>query len=115
MSVSALVGENALFHCNGSGFTVGWEVDGLNVFEVIIVDRGITQHTVSSSGTVQSTLTVPATLVNNGTTVQCVIYPGEVTSNTATLTVLPGELCKIKTGMHHIRYSSKTEVSVQHL
>ena len=32
--------------------------------------------------------------MNNGTTVQCVIYPGEVTSNTATLNVLPipGEL-----------------------
>ena len=94
MSVSALVGENALFHCNGSGVAITWIVDGLNIFEVIIIDRGITQHTVSSSGTVQSTLTVPATLVNNGTTVQCVIYPGEVTSNNATLTVLPisGEL-----------------------
>ena len=29
VSVSALVGENALFYCNGSGFTIGWIVDGL--------------------------------------------------------------------------------------
>ena len=28
MSVSALVGENALFHCNGSGLTIVWTVDG---------------------------------------------------------------------------------------
>ena len=56
--------------------------------------RNFINSIVTSSGTVQSTLTVPATLVNNGTTVQCVIYPGEVTSNNATLTVLPipGEL-----------------------
>ena len=71
VSVSALVGENALFHCNGSGITVLWIVDGLYGLNSIIVDRGITKHTVSSSGTVQSTLTVPATSVNNGTTVQC--------------------------------------------
>ena len=95
MSVSALVGENALFHCNGSGIVLAWIVDGLYSTEAPIKQRGISAvSSSSSSGTVQSTLTVPATLVNNGTTVQCVIYPGEVTSNTATLTVLPipGEL-----------------------
>ena len=95
MSVSALVGENALFHCNGSGNVVAWIVDGLYSTEAPIKQRGIFAVSSSStSGTVQSTLTVPATLVNNGTTVQCVIYPGEVTSNNATLTVLPipGEL-----------------------
>ena len=89
MSVSALVGENALFHCNGSGFTVLWLVDGLQENDASIIQRGISSVLISSSGTIQSTLTVPATLVNNGTTVQCVLYPGEVTSNTATLTVLP--------------------------
>ena len=95
MSVSALVGENALFHCNGSGHNVGWIVDGLLGTDISIVERGITKHTVSSSssGTVQSTLTVPATSVNNGTTVYCIVYPALVTSNNATLTVLPGELC----------------------
>ena len=94
MSVSALVGENALFHCNGSGNVVAWIVDGLYSTEALIKQRGISSVSSSTSGTVQSTLTVPATLVNNGTTVQCVIYPGEVTSNNATLTVLPipGEL-----------------------
>ena len=96
VSLSVLVGENALFHCNGSGFTVLWIVDGLQENSVFIIQRGISSVLVSFSGTVQSTLTVPATLVNNGTTVQCVIYPGEVTSNNATLTVLPrpGELCR---------------------
>ena len=92
VSVSTLVGENALFHCNGSGVTIVWTVDGLYATDISITDRDITEHTVSSSGTVQSTLTVPATLVNNGTTVQCAFYPGEVTSNNATLTVLHGEL-----------------------
>ena len=87
--MSALVGENALFHCNGSGFAIVWIVDGLIATDFSITDRGIVQSIKTSSSTVQSTLTVPATLVNNGTTVQCVIYPGEVTSNNATLTVLP--------------------------
>ena len=91
MSVSALVGENALFYCNGSGITIVWIVDGSLATDSIIADRGITATPMTSSGTVQSTLTVPATLENNGITVQCVIYPGEVTSNNATLTVLPGK------------------------
>ena len=88
-----LVVEDVLFHCNGIGASIVWKLNGSLATDSII---GITQHTVSSSGTVQSTLTVPATLVNNGTTVQCVIYPDAVTSNTATLTVLPipGELCR---------------------
>ena len=88
MSVSALVGENALFHCAGNGVGIAWIVDGLYSTELPIMQRGISSQ---SSGTIQSTLTVPATLVNNGTTVHCVLYPGEVTSNNATLTVLPGK------------------------
>ena len=94
MSVSALVGENALFNCTGSGITIVWTVDGLSHHDQSIVARGITSDIAISSGTIQSTLTVPTTSVNNGTTVQCVLYPGEVTSNNATLTVfpVPGEL-----------------------
>ena len=99
VSVSALVGENALFHCNGSGFTIAWIVDGSLATDSIIVERGITTDTpMTSSGTVQSTLTVPATLENNGTTVQCrlVSLSGFAISNNATLIVLPipGEHCR---------------------
>ena len=37
VSVSALVGENAaLFHCNGSGITIGWIVDGSLETDAII-------------------------------------------------------------------------------
>ena len=99
MSVSALVGENALFHCNGSGIAIQWIADGVYVTDTdpAIVDRGITATSAISSisVTVQSTLTVPATSVNNGTTVQCIVLSlsGSVTSSNATLTVLPGELC----------------------
>ena len=47
----------------------------------------------SESGTVHSTLTVTATLENNGTTVQCIVFSlsGSMTSNNATLTVISGE------------------------
>ena len=96
VSVSVLVGENALFLCNGSGFTIAWIVDGSLATDSIIVERGITVTSMASSGTVQSTLTVPATLVNNGTTVQCRVVSslgGFIDSNNATLIVLPGELC----------------------
>ena len=99
MSVSALVGENALFHCNGSGFIIAWIVDGSLATDSVILDRGITDTSMTSSGTVQSTLTVPATLVNNGTTVQCrvVSLSGFAINNNASLTVLPilGELYRI--------------------
>ena len=42
VSVSALVGENALFHCTGSGFTIAWIVDGSLVKLIpALLDRGI--------------------------------------------------------------------------
>ena len=106
MSVSALVGENALFHCNGSGITIQWVADGLYVTDTdpVVVNRGITASVAKSSGTVQSTLTVPATLVNNGTTVHCIVLSlsGSVTSNNSTLTVLPGELYRPAT--YHYKF-----------
>ena len=93
VSVTTLEGLNAQFHCAGSGSILAWEVDGLLQNHQGIVDRGITDNTVSpSSGTVQSTLTVPATLVNNGTTVRCLIGPSLISltfvGNSSTLTIL---------------------------
>ena len=96
VSVSALIGEKAVFFCNGSGVIIQWTVDGVYATHTNITGRGITIHTETMYWhTVQSTLTVPATLENNSTTVQCVIYPGEVTSDKATLTVLRGEFVRI--------------------
>ena len=93
--MTTLGGTTALFHCAGSGVGIIWIVDGLPLTDQSIVDRGITDNTVSSSGTVQSTLTVPATQENNGTTVQCIISSAfvggiQVVSNSSTLTILPG-------------------------
>ena len=69
MSVTALVGTIVQFHCAGTGNILVWVVEGLQTSNSDIVSRGITEHTIPSSGTVQSNLTVPATSVNNGTTV----------------------------------------------
>ena len=95
MSVTALVGTNAQFHCTGTGAHLVWIVDGLAPDHPDILARGITTVTLPSSGTVQSNLTVPATLENNGTTVQCAIGESAlstpVPSNYSTLTVLPGK------------------------
>ena len=96
VSVTALVGTNAQFHCAGTGNYLVWEVDGLQADHPDILARGITTVTLPSSGTVQSNLTVPATSVNNGTTVRCAIsvslFSTPVVSNYYTLTVLPGEI-----------------------
>ena len=48
MSVTTLGGKNALFHCNGSGTVLAWEVDGLPLNHPSIVDQEITELTVSS-------------------------------------------------------------------
>ena len=95
MSVTALVGTNVQFHCAGTGNYLVWDVDGLASDHPDILARGITTVTLPSSGTVQSNLTVPATSVNNGTTVRCVVtslFSTPVISSNATLTILPGEL-----------------------
>ena len=95
VSVTVLIGTNAQFHCAGTGNYLVWVVDGLQANHVIISARGITSDTTTSSGTVQSTLTVLATSVNNGTTVRCAIvaspFSTPAISNYSTLTVLPGE------------------------
>ena len=95
-SMTALIGTNAQFHCAGTGNYLVWEVDGLQAKHANISSRGIIAGTVtSSSDRVQSSLTVPATSENNGTTVRCVItslFSTPVASNYSTLTVLPGEI-----------------------
>ena len=95
MSVTALIGTNAQFYCAGTGNYLVWEVDGLQADHSSISARGITSNTTTSSGTVQSSLTVPATSVNNGTTVRCAIGVSQFSltaiSTYSTLTVLLGE------------------------
>ena len=95
MSVTALVGTNAQFHCAGIGNHLVWEVDGLAAYHPDILARGITAATLSSSYTLKSNLTVPATSANNGTTVRCVVRLSflvlPVNSNYCTLIVLYGE------------------------
>ena len=93
VSVTTLEGLNAQFHCAGSSTVLVWAVDGLPINDQSIENRGITDEIASSSsGTVQSTLTVPATLVNNGTTVRCFIGPSlfniAVVGISSTLTIL---------------------------
>ena len=89
-----LGGTNAMFYCNGSGAVLAWLMDGIQVDQQSIRDQGVTEDTVvSSSGTVQSTLTVPATVENNGTVIQCLIGPSSLSLSVignSTLTVLPG-------------------------
>ena len=96
VSKTALVGTNAQFHCVGTGNNLLWEVDGLASDHVNILARKIMVATNTSSGTVQSSLTVPATSENNGTTVRCAIsvslFSTPAISNYCSLTVLPGEL-----------------------
>ena len=95
VSVTTLIGTNAQFHCAGTGNYLVWEVDGLQADHSNISSRGVTAATNTTSDTVQSTLTVPATSVNNGTTVRCAIsvslFSTSAISNYSTLTVLPGE------------------------
>ena len=94
MSLIALIGTNAQFHCAGTGNYLVWVVNGLQTEHPDIVARGITTELVQSSGTVHSTLTVPATSVNNGTTVRCRVIAGlggtPAVSDQANLTVVQG-------------------------
>ena len=87
-SVTELVGEAAQFHCAVTGDILIWRVDGMPHQFPSIVARGIHAHYEQSTSGVQSNLTVPATLENNGTSIRC--ETSSVFSDTVTLTVLPG-------------------------
>ena len=109
VSVSVLIGTDAQFHCAGTGVVITWEVDGLASTDPNITSRGITSDDVSSSGTVQSTLTVPATSVNNRTSVRCRLFSwsGSVFSNNSILTVLPGNfMCYYSLAIPIVVYSA---------
>ena len=86
-------GTYAQFHCAGTGSYLTWDVDGITTpGHPDLVKRGIYAIYV---GKIESNLTVPATSVNNGTTVRCAIsvslFSTPAISNYSTLTVLPGE------------------------
>ena len=89
--MTELVGKNAQFHCAVTGVILFWRVDGLPHYFTSIVNRGICAHFETSPSGVQSNLTVPATLENNGTSIRC--ETASVFSDTVTLTVLPGTVC----------------------
>ena len=84
--MTALIGTDVQFHCAGNGSFLSWLVDG-----VPPTDPDIMQH--YAAGFIQSNITIPATLENNDTSVQCFISSISslpVSSETATMTVLPG-------------------------
>ena len=71
-----------------------WIVSGsLHYYQNIVV-RGISAFVVVFPNSLESTLTVPATSENNGTTVRCILESAfsKVFSSCCTLTVLPGML-----------------------
>ena len=103
MSVTALVGTIAHFHCAGTGEFLVWRVDGSLHYCQNVVVRGIFAHVVPFPSSFESTLTVPATSENNGITVQCIIQSAllKIHSSCCTLTVLPGKLSRNHTGCVH--------------
>ena len=72
----ATFNSHAVFSCNGTGSVLFWYIDGLQEDNPVNVDRGIDADTLPGSvdGTRNSTLSVPATLENNETVIQCVVF-----------------------------------------
>ena len=99
-SMTVQVGRTATFQCAGTGDYVLWKINGevyqdssAQLQDAVFV---VTRETVS--GFKLSNLTVlTASAENNGTTVQCILTTvlpsSSASSNNATLTVLPGNLC----------------------
>ena len=96
VSMNAIIGENVIFHCagtsTGSYFNfIRWAVDGRNPDDPDITNRMIFEkhQLCNMSGVLCSNLTVPATVENNGTTLQCCIHSvyGDTCSDNVTLSV----------------------------
>ena len=58
------------FTCTGEGF-VSWMVDGKPASETEIINRGISTNSSNDGGNFTSQITIPATVQNNNTEVQC--------------------------------------------
>ena len=94
-SVTVAVGDMATFQCAGPGAYLIWKINGETLEESSQNDGQFVVRREPSMGIWQSNLTVLTALAeNNGTTVQCVLLtipPNlPVSSDIATLTVLPG-------------------------
>ena len=93
--MTVVVGSKATFLCAGIGDYVIWSVNGGIYQEASQSEFVVTRETVS--GIQRCNLTVPSTSAeNNGTTVQCILTTfspsSSVSSDNATLIVLPGKL-----------------------
>ena len=95
-SMNAIIGENVIFHCAGTGYFIRWTVDELYHDNPVITNRMIfekPQPCNNMSGVQCSNLTVLATVENNGTTLRCCIndHGGSTCSNNVTFTVYFGK------------------------
>ena len=93
-SVSVVIGGMATFQCAGPGAYLIWKVNGETLVESAKDQGKFVIQRKSNLGIWQSNLTVLTTSAeNNGTTVQCVLLAvPPISSDNATLTVLPGNL-----------------------
>ena len=86
-SVNATLGSTARFFCTafGPAFVI-WTVNGIDVNDPSLNNRGIEAETPSNNSVpINSTLTVNATVENNGTMIQCVAATPVVRSTAAIL------------------------------
>ena len=101
-SVTVVVGDMATFQCAGPGVYLIWKINGGILVKSAQNDGLFVDQRESNNfmGIWQSNWTVLITSAeNNGTTVQCVLLASglpDVSSDIATLTVLPGSysLCQ---------------------
>ena len=93
-SVTVVVGGMATFQCAGPGAYLIWKINGQTLVESSKNDGQFVVQRESNLGIWQSNLTVlTASAENNGTIVQCeLLGVPPVSSDNATLTVLPGNL-----------------------
>ena len=94
--MTAIIGKSVTFHCAGVGFLINWNVNEKHHDDPAIKACMIyaTQLCTSMADVVCSNLTVPATVKNNGTTLQCCItsfHDGATCSNNVTFTVRDGK------------------------
>ena len=71
--VNATLNTTAVFHCNATGLLFEWFIDGHAGNTPQAIARGVEVTDNTEDGTINSTLTVPATMDNDNITMSCAV------------------------------------------
>ena len=93
--VNAILNTTAIFHCIAIGRSLLWVVDGHGGNTLQAMGRGVEVTDNREVGTINSTLTIPATMDNDNITLSCAVAVDGIDSSPEVLLRVQGMYTRV--------------------